>query len=146
MQYFIVFFTVIIFTNINAQKKQNNELNTSLIGKESNVNMYHQEYDLEKLPKDILVKLYTKRVIAVIELLPFSALNSDHTRTLEALGIPNNKNNNKKLNNYIKKKIEFEKHLEHSMLRTICYAEKKELIAFILYYETIIDQLKQHIH
>lgn len=141
--------TIILFLFIGFSsyaQKRDSPLDESLVGKEARVNMYHNFADLEKLNKDVLVRIYIKRVMALMELIPFSALNSEKGRTLEDLGIPTTKDNVKLLNKYVKKKIKFEEHLHETMSKTIVYAEKEDLIDMILLIERFLGDLKKHVH
>lgn len=141
--------TIILFLFMgfaSYAQQRNAPLDEPLVGKEANVNMYHNFADLEKLNKDVLVRIYIKRVLALMELVPFSALNSEKGRTLEVLGVPATKDNVKLLSKYVKKKNKFEEQLQETMSKTIVYAEKEDLIDMILLIERFLGDLKDHVH
>lgn len=141
--------TIILFLFMalsGYSQQQDRPLGESLVGKEAEVNMFHNFADLEKLNKDVLVRIYIKRVMALMELVPFSALNSAKGRTLEVLGIPSSKDNIKLLSKYVKRKNKFEEHLQETMSKTIVYAEKEDLIDMILLIERFLGDIKKHVH
>ena len=140
----VFFFFFIVFAGYS--QKRDAPLDGDLVDKKASVNMYHNPVDLEKLNKDVLVRIYIKRVMALMELIPFSALNSEKGRRLEDLGVPATKNNIKLLEKYVKKKEKFEEHLEETMLKTIVYAEKEDLVSMILLIERFLGDLKDHVH
>lgn len=140
----VIFIISILIISKGFSQKKDNPLQEGLIGKEAQINMYHNFADLEKLNKDILVRIYTERVMALMELLPFCALNAEKAKTLENLGVPNTKENIKTLSKYIKKKHKFEEQLHYTMSQTSVYAEKQDLVDMILLIERFLGEIKSH--
>ncbi len=140
----LIFILFILITSKGFSQKSDNPLEEGLIGKEAQLNMYHNFADLEKLNKDVLVRIYTTRVMAMMELLPFCALNAEKAKTLETLGVPNTKDNIKILKKYIKSKHKYEEQLQYTMSQTSVYAEKQDLIDMILLIERFLGEIKSH--
>ncbi len=138
----LIFILFILITSKGFCQQKDNPLEEGLIGKEAQLNMYHNFADLEKLNKDVLVRIYTTRVMAMMELLPFCALNAEKAKTLETLGIPNTKDNIKILSKYIKSKHKYEEQLQYTMSQTSVYAEKQDLIDMILLMERFLGEIK----
>jgi hypothetical protein len=134
----LLFVTALSF----AQKK--NKGPKSIINEKASIKKYHNKEELERMPKGELLALYTERNIMLTSTIPYIAFATKPGVTMSTLGIPDNNDNKKALedqfdntDNYLENTIEFQKEY-------LPYADTRNLIAAILFYEEIIKSLHQY--
>ena len=96
-----------------AQKKAKSQ---NIISGKVNISKYHSREDLDKLKKGDLLVLYIERIEVIVNILPNIAFATKPGVTMESLGIPETKDNNKALEDnieastkYFDSTIEFQK-------------------------------------
>lgn len=136
---FLSFLSIIAVNNVNAQSI---EITKSIISTTATIKKYHQRNDLEVLKKGDLVDLYIERINVVVNRIPFIALTNKRGVSMSDIGIPNNSNNIKVLENqqeniktFLDENDKFEKTLAP-------FADKPDLIDAILYLEYMLKEMK----
>lgn len=139
---FLSLFFFIAFGSANAQKtpvKSKPIISTSGVA----MKKYHEQSELEGMAKGQLIELYIERNKVLINLLPYIALTSKPGITMQDVGIPNNPENNKIMDNqtlntktFLDGTISFQKTM-------LPYADKGTIITAILYYESMLRELNQ---
>lgn len=112
----------------------------SIIPTSSNIKKYHELQELETMNKGELLSLYTERIKTLVNILPYIALTTKPGVTTKDLGIPNTDNNKsilkqqEKTKSFLEDTINFQKEITP-------YADKKDLIKSIIYYEDMLKAL-----
>ncbi|MEC3908720.1 hypothetical protein VOI54_16960 [Tamlana sp. 2201CG12-4] len=136
-------FSLFLVTGIGfAQKKGKGP--KSIINEKVTIGKYHNKEELERMQKGQLLALYTERNKVLISTLPYIAFATKPGVTMTTLGIPENNDNIKALDNqfentdtYLENTLEF--HKEY-----LPYSDTRNLIAAILFYEEIMKSLHQY--
>ncbi len=121
-----------------AQKKNDPK---SIISKDVTIKKYHNSQELERMQKGQLLDLYTERIEALANILPYIAFATKPGITMSSLGIPNSNENRKALenqtentDNYISETVEFQKVI-------LPYSDTRNLARAILFYEDIMKSI-----
>ncbi len=121
-----------------AQKKNDPK---SIISKDAMIKKYHNIEELQRMQKGQLLDLYIERMETLSNILPYIAFATKPGVTMSTLGIPNNNDNRKALenqientNNYIEESIAF----QNVMLP---YSDTRNLMRAILFYEEIMKSI-----
>ncbi|MGM5470261.1 hypothetical protein ACS386_08285 [Flavobacteriaceae bacterium LMO-SS05] len=121
-----------------AQKKKGDK---SIISDNVSISKYHNKGDLERMQKGELLTLYIERIEVLVKILPYIAFTTKPGVTMTELGIPNNSDNRKALDNqfdaindFLETSVEFQKQM-------LPYSDTKNLIAAILFYEETLKSL-----
>ena len=108
------------------------------------IKKYHTIDDLEGMQKGELLTLYTERIESLIKVLPYIAFATKPGVTMSTLGIPNNNDNRKILedqheasDNFLQTSSEF-----HNIM--LPYSDKSKLVAAILFYEETLKLLHEY--
>lgn len=125
-----------------AQKKGKGP--KSIISEKVTIKKYHNKEELERMQKGQLLALYTERNLVLTSTLPYIAFATKPGVTMSTLGIPDNNDNKKALENqfentdtYLENTVEFQKEY-------LPYSDTRNLIAAILFYEDIMKSLHQY--
>ena len=139
---FLSLFFFIAFGSANAQKtpvKAKPIISTSGAA----MKKYHEQSELEGMQKGQLIDLYIERIKVLVNLLPYIALTSKPGVTMQDVGIPDNPENNKIMDNqalntktFLESTITFQKTM-------LPYSDKGTIISSILYYESMLRELNQ---
>ena len=96
------------------------------------------------MQKGELLDLYIERIEVLVELLPYIAFATKPGVTMSTLGIPNDKENRKILedrfdstDNFLENNLEFQKSI-------LPYSDTTDLISAVLYYEEILKSLHEY--
>jgi len=134
-------FSALFFLMMSISFAQKNEESQSIIGGNVNIAKYHSRENLEEMPKGDLLVLYIERIEVIVNILPNIAFATKPGVTMESLGIPETKENNKALEenieasgDYFESTIEFQK-------KILPYSDTTDLIAAILFYESTLKAL-----
>ncbi|MBP0902502.1 hypothetical protein ACFSKN_02640 [Mariniflexile gromovii] len=138
----LITFCFIIVTGFSyAQKKDSQQ---SIINSKVQIKKYHQISELENISKGELLNLYTERIQALTNVIPYIALATKPGATMSTLGIPNTSENVKVLekqientDDYIKNTLEFQKVI-------LPYSDTKNLMRAIIFYEEIMKSLNTY--
>jgi len=121
-----------------SQKKKEDK---SIISENVSISKYHNKGDLEHMQKGQLLTLYIERIEVLVKILPYIAFTTKPGVTMTDLGIPDNKDNKKALedqfdaiNDFLKTSVEFQKQM-------LPYSDTKNLIAAILFYEETLKSI-----
>ncbi len=142
LKVFIISFGLFLVAGVGfAQKKKEAK---SIISEKVAIKKYHNKQELDRMQKGELIALYTERNQVLVRTLPYIAFATKPGVTMTTLGIPNDSDNRKALDNqfgttddYLEKTTEF-----HQVY--LPYSDTKNLIAAILFYEEIMKSLHQY--
>lgn len=142
MKILLLSFSLFLVANIGFAQKS--KAPKSIISSKVGIKKYHNKEDLEQFQKGQLLLLYNERIQVLIKTLPYIAFATKPGITMSTLGIPDNNDNRKALDNqfeetdnYLENTIEFQKEY-------LPYSDTKNLIAAILFYEDIMKSLHQY--
>ncbi len=116
----------------------------SIIGENVAIKKYHDKEELGRMQKGELLGLYIERIETLSKILPYIAFATKPGVTMTTLGIPNDNDNRKALDNqfeatddYLESTVEFQK-------RILPYSDTTNLIDAILFYEEIMKSLHEY--
>jgi len=142
MRIILFTFSLFLVTGVSFAQKRNAPKN--IIRDKVAINKYHNTSELEGLQKGQLLDLYIERIEVLVELLPYIAFATKPGVTMSTLGIPNDKENRKSLedqfdatDNFLKTNLEFQKSI-------LPYSDTKDLISAVLFYEEILKSLHEY--
>lgn len=135
-------FSLFLVSSIGfAQKRKEAK---SIISEDVAISKYHDKEDLERMQKGELLTLYIERIEVLVKIMPYIAFTTKPGVTMTDLGIPNNSDNRKALddqfdaiNDFLKTSVEFQKQM-------LPYSDTKNLIAAILFYEETLKSLHMY--
>ncbi len=136
---FLSLFLVFAIGNVSAQSKKPISIITQGVG----VKKYYEKSELDGMKKGELLDLYVERIRVLINTLPYIALTTKAGVTMEDLGIPVSSENTKTL---ITQKENTASFLETTVLfqkNMMSYADTRNIVASILYYESMLKALNQ---
>jgi hypothetical protein len=137
----IIFFSIsfLFIVGIGFAQKKNEP--KSIISSKVAIKKYHDKEELELMQKGELLVLYIERIESLTKTLPYIAFARMPGVTMNDLGIPDNNDNKKTLENqfensetYLKATLEFQE-------KMLPYSDKGNLIAAILFYEETMKAL-----
>jgi len=137
----IISISFIFFLIASIGNAQKNKDPKSIIPEGVSIKKYHSKGELERMQKGELLTLYTERIENLVKLLPYIAFATKPGITMSDLGIPNDSDNRKMLDNQFEATDNF---LEttHEFQETILpYSDTKNLISAILFYEETMKSL-----
>lgn len=134
---------LLFFSLISFSQKEKSE-NIQLVDRIS-INIYHNPHDLAKLGKHPLKRIYIKRVIAFMELLPFLSHQLQGSDTDKQLEVPMNKSRKKLLKKNAKIREKFYSNLNRTLDHTINYADKEDIINRIILIDNAIGNIFTHL-
>ncbi len=127
-----------LLTNISFTEAQNNVL----FNKKVQTPKFHTIDDLKALKKGDLLKLYVRRIYEINTVLPYMALTNEPEVSLSDLGIRENSDNLKMLEDHHDVNKEAFKTSSEMMNQFIAYADTEKIILSILYFEEIIKKMR----
>lgn len=140
----IILFSFSLFLATSIGFAQNKKDPQSIISEGVAIKKYHNIDELESMQKGELLTLYIERIEALTRILPYIAFATKPGVTMSTLGIPNDKDNRKVLenqfqatNDYLKSMVEFQKII-------LPYSDTNKLISAILFYEETLKSLHQY--
>lgn len=113
----------------------------SIINITSSFKTYNERKALEGMLKGELIELYKERIKMLINILPNIALASKPGISLADIGIPDNADNKKALDDHIASTNEFLNNTVDFQSKMLPFSDKVILINCILFYENTLKQL-----
>lgn len=147
--YFLSFCFVLLSSICFAQK--NKEVKThkkkeakSIISDKVSIKKYHNKAELDKLPKGELLTLYRERIESLVKLMPYIAFATKPGVTMTTLGIPNDSDNRKALDDQFDATDEFLESTNEFQKRILPYSDTDNLVAAIIFYEETLKSLHEY--
>ncbi|MEO8234165.1 MAG: hypothetical protein ABI549_02020 [Flavobacterium sp.] len=138
----IIFLSVLLLTVTTETYSQSKTISKSIISSSAAVKKFYEKSELESLQKGELIDLYLERIQVIVEKLPYIALTTRRGVTINDIGIPDTIENSKLLDKqkqtiktFLTDTEDFEKNLTP-------FADKSDIIDAILFYETILKELR----
>ncbi|MFI1773566.1 hypothetical protein [Thalassobellus citreus] len=134
-------FSFLFITSISfAQKKKEAKSIISNVA----IKKYHNKEDLERMQKGELLVLYVERIESLVKLLPYIAFATKPGVTMTTLGIPNDSDNRKSLEDQFEATDDFLESTGKFQRRILPYSDTDNLIAAILFYEETMKSLHEY--
>ncbi len=133
---FFLMSTVVVFSQAKAVER-------SIISKDASIRTFHDLDQLKLMQKGELIELYTERVKVLVKILPNIALAKLPGVTISDLGIPNDADNKKALEDVSQGTQDFLSVAGDFQKRMLPYADKNTLIAAILFFEITMKSLHE---
>ena len=142
---FLLSFILFLVAGIGfAQKKGKDKGPKSIINEKVTISKYHNKEELERLGKGELIVLYTERNEVLSSTLPYIAFATKPGVTMTDLGIPENNDNTKALDDQFENTDDYLENTLEFQRKFLPYGDTKNLIAAILFYEEIMKSLHQY--
>lgn len=125
--------------NINAQSKKPK----SIISTMAALRKFHEKSELDVMNKGALLELYIERIKVLVNTLPYIALTNKPGVTMQDVGIPDNAENNKILDQQQQNTLTFLNSTVEFQRSVTPYADKGNLVTSILFYESMLKELNQ---
>ncbi|WP_345139802.1 hypothetical protein [Flavobacterium ginsengiterrae] len=139
----IIFFSVLFFLTTAAVSAQAKNAPRSIISTTALIRKYHDQKELSGMQKGELLELYIERIKVLVKTLPYIALVTKPGVTMADLGIPDDGDHKKILDNqaigtstFLDTTVEFQR-------KMMPYSDKGNLIAAILFYENTLKSLHE---
>ena len=129
---------------IGASFAQKNKEPKSIIPEGVAIKKYHSKGELERLQKGELLVLYTERIESLVRLLPYIAFATKPGITLSDLGIPNDSDNRKVLDNQFDATDSYLESTNKFQKQILPYSDTNNLISAILFYEETMKSLHEY--
>lgn len=124
-----------------AQKKKEAK---SIISSNVAIKKYHNKDELDRMQKGELLVLYKERIESLVKLLPYIAFATKPGVTMSTLGIPNDSDNRKALEDQFEATADFLKTNVEFQNRILPYSDTNNLVAAILFYEETMKSLHEY--
>jgi hypothetical protein len=138
----LICFSFFLATGIGFAQKKNEA--KSIISDKVAIKKYHNKEELDRMQKGELLVLYKERIESLVKLLPYIAFATKPGVTMTTLGIPNDNDNRKALedqfeatDDFIKSNVEFQN-------RILPYSDTNNLVSAILFYEETMKSLHEY--
>ncbi len=113
----------------------------SIISTNANIKTYNERKQLESMQKGELIALYQERIKLLVNILPNIALATKPGISMTDIGIPDNAENKKALDDHIQNTTDFLNNTVEFQSKMLPYSDKLNLINCILFYESTLKQL-----
>ena len=152
MRVMLICASVFLVTNLGfSQKKKapksitsSKKAPKSIISDQVGINKYHNKSDLDRMQKGELLVLYKERIESLVKMLPYIAFATKPGITMTSLGIPNDSDNRKALDDQFDATDDFLEITEEFQNRILPYSDTKNLISAILFYEETMKSLHEY--
>ena len=124
-----------------AQKKNDAK---SIISDKVSIKKYHNKEELDRMQKGELLVLYKERIESLVKLLPYIAFATKPGVTMTTLGIPNNNDNRKALEDQFEATDDFLESTIEFQNRILPYSDTSNLVSAILFYEETMKSLHEY--
>ncbi|MGC1203740.1 MAG: hypothetical protein WA839_02510 [Flavobacteriaceae bacterium] len=138
----LICFSFFLIAGVGFAQKKNAP--KSIIPEGVSIKKYHNKSDLERMGKGELLGLYTERIESLVKLLPYIAFATKPGVTLSTLGIPNDSDNRKMLDNQFEASDSFLEATREFQEVILPYSDTKNLISAILFYEETMKSLHEY--
>ena len=108
------------------------------------IKKYHEIDELERMKKGQLITLYIERIESLAKMLPYIAYSTKPGITMDDIGIPNTKDNNKALEEEHEAVRLFILETKKFQQTLLPYTDTSNLINAILFYEEIFKSIHQY--
>ncbi len=142
MKIIFLYFTAFLITGANYAQK--NKTPRSIISEKSSVSKYHNKENLERMNKGELLVLYIERIESLVKTLPYIAFATKPGITMVDLGIPNDNDNRKILDEQFETTQEYLESTVGFQKRMLPYSDTNNLVAAILFYEETMRSLQEY--
>lgn len=133
-------FSLFLVTSFGfAQKKEAKSIISSKVRLK-----YHTKENLERMNKGEMLTLYIERIENLVHILPYIAFATKPGVTMTTLGIPNDNDNRKALDDQFESAESFLATNREFQGRILPYSDKSDLIAAILFYEEIMKSIHSY--
>lgn len=116
----------------------------SIVSEGVAIKKYHNKQDLERMNKGELLTLYVERIESLVKLLPYIAFATKPGVTMTTLGIPNDNDNRKILDDQFDATDKFLETNAEFQGRILPYSDTNNLVAAILFYEETMKSLHEY--
>lgn len=141
-KFYLAFLFLLLFSSLSfAQKNKDPQ---SIISEEVRIKKYHSKDQLEDMPKGELLTLYIERIESLVQLLPYIAFATKPGVTMNSLGIPDEKENRKILEDQKEATKDFMEQNREFQAKILPYSDTDNLISSILYYEEVLKSLHEY--
>ncbi|WP_142786291.1 hypothetical protein [Changchengzhania lutea] len=140
----IILFSFSFFLAIGAGYAQKKNQPKSIISERVSIKKYHNKEELERMPKGELLTLYIERIESLVKTLPYIAFATKPGVTMTTLGIPNNNDNRKVLDNQFEATGDFLESTVDFHKKILPYSDTSNLVAAILFYEESMKSLHEY--
>ena len=123
-----------------AQKRKQPK---SIISDGVSIKKYHSKDELDRMAKGELLVLYVERIESLVKLLPYIAFATKLGVTMSTLGIPNDSDNRKSLDNQFEATDEFLEKTSEFQDRILPYSDTNNLVSAIIFYEETLKSLHE---
>jgi hypothetical protein len=123
-----------------AQKRKQPK---SIISDGVSIKKYHSKDELDRMAKGELLVLYVERIESLVKLLPYIAFATKPGVTMSTLGIPNDSDNRKSLDNQFEATDEFLEKTSEFQDRILPYSDTNNLVSAIIFYEETLKSLHE---
>ncbi|MDN3666971.1 hypothetical protein ACFFU1_07970 [Algibacter miyuki] len=135
-------FSLLLVTSLGyAQKKKEAK---SIISANVAIKKYHNKADLDRMQKGELLDLYVERIESLVKLLPYIAFATKPGVTMTTLGIPNDNDNRKSLDDQFEATADYLEKTKEFQSRILPYSDTDNLVAAILFYEETMKSLHEY--
>lgn len=116
----------------------------SIISENVAIKKYHNKEELDRMQKGELLGLYKERIESLVKLLPYIAFATKPGVTMSTLGIPNDSDNRKALDDQFKATEDFLESTIEFQNRILPYSDTNDLVSAILFYEETMKSLHEY--
>jgi len=140
----VIVFSLFLFLFASVGFAQKNKAPKSFISEKVTIGKYHNKGELERMQKGTLIALYKERIQVLVRTLPYVAFATKPGVTMTSLGIPEDNENKKALDNQFDTTDEYIENSGDFQSTYLPYSDTGNLIAGILFYEEIMKSLHQY--
>ncbi len=139
----IIFLSACFLLTTAVASAQDKNAPKSIISTTALIKKYHSQKELQEMKKGELLELYIERIKVLVKTLPYIALATKPGVTMSDLGIPNNSDNRKILDEQAEGTSTFLDLTVGFQRRMVPYSDTSDLVAAILFYETTLKSLHE---
>lgn len=139
MKIILLGFSFFIMASAGFAQKKNEA--KSIISDKVAIKKYHNKEELESMQKGQLLGLYIERIESLVKTLPYIAFATKPGVTMTTLGIPNDNDNRKILDNQFEATDDYLKSTTEFQNKILPYSDTSKLVSAILFYEEIMKSL-----
>ncbi|CAH8282158.1 hypothetical protein EV196_110132 [Mariniflexile fucanivorans] len=140
----IILFSIGLFLITGISFAQNKNEPKSIISEKVAIKKYHTKEELERMQKGELLFLYMERIEVLIKTLPYIAFATKPGVTMTTLGIPNDSDNRKILDNQFEATDDYYEATTEFHKKILPYSDTSKLISAIIFYEEIMKSLHEY--
>lgn len=139
--FFLSFCFILLAGSGFAQKKKQPK---SIISDGVAIKKYHSKAELDRMAKGELLVLYVERIESLVKLMPYIAFATKPGVTMSTLGIPNDNDNRKALDDQFDATDEFLESTAEFQKRILPYSDTNDLVSAIIFYEETLKSLHEY--